>query len=324
VSYYVSLLAVYFVVYALGALAMNLQFGLAGIVNFALIIFEAAGAYAAALVTLGRPTALSGQTYFWGAHWPFPLPLIAATAAGGVLALILGPATMRRMRRDYQAAAMIVLALIANQVVTNDPGLLNGAEGLAGVPQPLAGSLGVNSTTYGWIYVVFALAVGAAIYWVLRRVSLAPFGRALRAVRDDETAAAAAGKSPWRLRMIAFVLGGAIAGLAGGILVEFIGGWSPSGWEYQETFVLLVAVLLGGIGNERGALLGAFLVGIVLLQLSTFLPPVGYPGLIDSLDWVIIGAAWLVVLWVRPRGLLPERTELGLVRLPAVNAIGHS
>jgi ABC-type branched-subunit amino acid transport system permease subunit len=76
--------------------------------------------------------------------------------------------------------------------------------------------------------------------------------------------------------------------------------------------VVLQAVILGGVGNERGALVGAFLVGIVLSEGPRLLPQIGYPGLIDSLEWIVIGAIYLVVLWCRPQGLLPERPALHL------------
>lgn len=315
-SFYLATLAVYLVIYALGAWALNAQFGLGGIVNFAFIVFQSIGAYAAAITTLGNSGSLAGQTYFWGTTWPFPLPLVAGTVAGGVLALVVGPATMRKMRRDYQAAAMLVLALIANQIVTNDAHLLNGAAGLAGVPQPLMTSLGMTLSAYDWLYVAFAAVIAIAAYVMFRRLSFSPFGRTLRALRDDEEAALAVGKNAWGVRMIVFVLGGAVAGLAGALLIEFIGAWSPSAWSYQETFILLVAVILGGTGNEIGVFLGAFLVGIILLQLPSFLPPIGYPGLIDSIQWIVIGVVWILVLWFRPRGLIGEKPNLALARAP--------
>ncbi len=311
-EYYISTVLVYLAVYALGAWALNLQFGLGGIVNFAFIVFEAVGAYVAGVMSLGSSGASLGITYIWGAKLPFPLPLLAGAVAGGLVALVIGPATMRKMRRDYQAAAMLVVAIILNQVVTNAKGIFNGAEGLAGVPSPL--SQYFSASTYPWLYVIWGLFLMLIVYLFLQRLGRSPFGRTLRAIRDDEAAAVALGKNPWATRMTVFVIGGVIGGLAGGLLMEYIGAWGTSAWGYQETFVLVVAVVFGGIGNQRGALIGAALVGVILLQLTLFLPPVGYPGLINSLQWVVIGAAWLVVLWFRPDGILPERAFLGLSR----------
>lgn len=315
-SFYISTIAVYFVVYALGALGLNLQFGLGGIVNFGFIVFEAAGAYAAALTSIGSSAhgvALS-ETYFWGTRLPFPVPLIIATLVGGALALLIGPATMRKMRRDYQAAAMLSFALIANQVVGNTASFLNGGNGLANVPSPLQSKLGLSLNSYHWVYVIWAFVVGAVVYLFCRWISHSPFGRTIRMLRDDEDAAASLGVNAWSVRMRLFVVGGMIAGLTGGLLVEFIGAWSPGAWSYQETFVLLQAVILGGVGSEIGAVFGAFIVGVVLLQIPSFFPAIGYPGLIDSLQWIVIGLAYLLVLWFAPQGTFRERTTLGLGR----------
>src|SRR5216684_3323870 len=103
-SFYASTLTVYFFVDVLLAWALNLQFGWAGIPNFALIMFQAAGAYAAAVVSLGPDTGINAfQRYELGSAWPFPLPLVLAIAAGGLLALVVGSFSLRRIRRDYQA-----------------------------------------------------------------------------------------------------------------------------------------------------------------------------------------------------------------------------
>jgi ABC-type branched-subunit amino acid transport system permease subunit len=300
------------VVYALGAWAMNFQFGFGGIVNFAFIIFESAGAYAAAITSLGQAGKTYGEAYFWGAHWPFPMPLVAGAIAGGLLAAVLGIVTMRKIRRDYQAATFLVIAIIANQVVTNATGFLNAGAGLAGVPKPLGEYFSAN--VYQWLYVAGAVVIGIVVFLFFQRIGNSPFGRTLRALRDNENAAAAVGKNLWGTRMIAFIVGGTVAGLAGAILVEYIGAWSPGAWTYTETFVLLVAVIFGGVGNQIGSLIGAFLVGVVLSQLTLFLPAIGYPGLIDSLQWVVISIVWLLVLWFRPKGIVPERPFLNLAK----------
>jgi len=310
-GYYISALAVYLVFYAVGAWTLNLQFGMGGIINFGVIIFEAVGAYAAAVTSIGRSGLALGETYFWGAQWPFPLPLLAGGVAGGALALLLGPAMMRRMRKDYQAAGTLVIAIIASQIVTNDAKLLNGANGLTSVPQPFNQHF-TSPTAYQWTFFAGAAVIALACLLVMQRLSRSPFGRTLRAVRDDEEAAAALGKNAWGTRMIVFVVGGAILGLVGALTVEFITAWSPASYGYQESFDLLVAIFLGGLASQLGAFIGAFIIGVVLLQLTAFLPTIGYPGLTDSLVWVLIGLVWLGILWFRPQGLIPARPALRL------------
>src|SRR5215469_5334180 len=308
-SYYLSTLAVYFFIDLLLAYALNMQLGWGGIPNFALIMFQAAGAYAAAIVSLGPDTGINSfQRYVFGASWPFPLPLVAATVVGGVLAAAVGTFSLRRIRRDYQAAILLIVSLIAIGLVTNVVGFVNGSNGLTGVPRPLTGVLsGLTYDGYQWVYAGWCALAAIGTYWLVARLGKSGWGRALRAVRDNEDAAATIGLNPAGLRMEVFVLGGMITGLSGGLLVQFLASWSPAAWGYAETFAVFTAIILGGVGNNWGVALGTLLVQVIFLQVPTFLPQVGYTGLIDALQWVLIGALWLVCLAIRPRGLIPER-----------------
>ena len=308
-SYYLSTLAVYFFIDLLLAYALNLQFGWGGIPNFALIMFQAAGAYAASVVSLGPDTGINAfQRYALGAAWPFPLPLVAATVTGGVLAVVVGSFSLRRIRRDYQAAILLIVSLIATGLVTNVVGFVNGSNGLTGVPRPLSGVLsGLTYDGYQWVYAAWCAVLAAGGYLLVARMGRSGWGRALRAVRDHEDAAATIGLNPAGLRMQAFVVAGMIAALSGGLLVEFLASWSPAAWGYAETFAVFTAIILGGVGNNWGVALGTLLVQVIFLQVPTFLPQVGYTGLVDALQWVLIGVLWLACLALRPRGLIPER-----------------
>ena len=308
-SFYLSTLVVYFFIDALLAWALNLQYGWAGIPNFALIMFQAIGAYAAAVVSLGPDNGINSfQRYVFGASWPFPLPLVAAVVAGGLLALVVGSFSLRRIRRDYQAAILLIVSLIAIGLVSNVVGLVNGSNGLTGIPKPLSGVLAsLNYDNYQWVYAAWTGVIAVAVYLLVARLGRSGWGRALRAVRDHEDAAATISLNPAGLRMQALVLGGMIAALSGGLLVEFLAAWSPAAWGYAETFAVFTAIILGGVGNNWGVVLGTLLVQVIFLQVPTFLPEVGYTGLIDALQWVLIGILWLACLAIRPRGLLPER-----------------
>ena len=334
-SYYLSTILVYLGVDVLAAWALNIQFGWAGVPNFAFIIFQAIGAYAAAVVSLGPDSgANSFQRYIVGASLPFPLPLLVAGAAGGALALIVGVIATLRLRRDYQAAVFLLIALIASQVISGDVGLFNGSNGLAAVPQPLAGTLSSLSLgEYQWVYAGFTTVVALVVLVVIRRIGHSGWQRALRASRDDEAAASALGLNVAAMRLQVFVVGGVIAGLSGGLLVGFITAWSPGGWGYAETFAILTGIILGGVSNDWGVLLGTFLVQIVFIEVPSFLPEFGYPGLIDKLEWIVIGFMWLAVLMLRPRGIIPERryrakldsaTEDARYTLPAGAGVGGS
>jgi ABC-type branched-subunit amino acid transport system ATPase component/ABC-type branched-subunit amino acid transport system permease subunit len=317
-SFYLSTLLVYFFIDALLAWALNLQYGWAGIPNFALIMFQAVGAYAAAVVSLGPDSGINSfQRYVFGASWPFPLPLVAAVVAGGVLALVIGSFSLRRIRRDYQAAVLLIVSLIAIGLVSNVVGLVNGSNGLTGIPKPLSGVLAsLSYDNYQWVYAAWTGVIAVAVYLLVARLGRSGWGRALRAVRDHEDAAATISLNPAGLRMQAFVLGGMIAGLSGGLLVEFLAAWSPAAWGYAETFAVFTSIILGGVGNNWGVVLGTLLVQVIFLQVPTFLPEVGYTGLIDALQWVLIGILWLACLAIRPRGILPER-RYRAVQVPA-------
>ena len=305
-QFYVSTLLVFWGVNTIAAWGLNLQFGISGVMNFAYIVFQAAGAYTAAVLTLGPASPNGYQHYVGGATLPFPLPLIAATAVGALLAVPIGLIGLRRLRSDYQAMIFLVIALIATDLAESQSGLVNGTSGLFQIPQPLASQLNLSSIGYQWFYVGLAAAICLLVYAVVHRVTGSPLGRSLRAMRDSPEAAAAVGKDVARLRMLVFVLGGGIAGLSGGLLAEYISAWAPGSWLYPETFVYLAAVIIGGRGNNFGVMVGALLVP-GFGEVTRFFPHLVDPQISAALEWMGIGAFMLVFLWFWPRGIFPER-----------------
>jgi ABC-type branched-subunit amino acid transport system permease subunit len=306
-QFYIATLIIYSFVYIIAAAGLNLQFGVAGVYNFAFIIFQAAGAYCTAVLTLGSPSANGGfQHYMLGLQLPFPLPLLISGVVAGLLGVGLGALTVRRLRADYLAIVMLVISLIATGVVTDYQGLFNGATGLSLVPQPFA-SLTSNLVVYDWLYAIFAGIVCALVLVATRVLIESPLGRSLRAVRENENAAAALGKNVTALRLLVFGIGGAIAGISGSVLVAFTQAWSPESWLYAETFVLFTALIVGGVGSNLGPVIGAVLVPVVLAEGSRYLPQFGPPTLVPSLEWITIGVVLLGFLWFWPRGIVPER-----------------
>jgi branched-chain amino acid transport system permease protein len=265
------------------------------------------GAYAAAVVSLGPDSPDNFQHYMFGASWPFPLPILAGGAAAGVLSLVVGVISLRRLRSDYQAMVMLVLSLIATLVASNWTGLVNGPAGLATVPQPLFDQLNLPQLDYQWVYVGWTFFLTVLTFLFVRGITSSPLGRTLRAMRDNERAAAALGKSVIRLRLLIFVVGGVIAGMSGAVFVEFIQAWSPGSWLYPETFVFLAAILVGGAANNWGVMVGTLLVPVGFLEATRFLPPIFYDGFIEAMQWVCVGLLILAFLWFRPQGLFPER-----------------
>ncbi len=306
-QFYAATLIIYSFVYIIAAAGLNLQFGLTGVYNFAFIVFQAAGAYCTAVLSLGPSSAAGGfQSYILGLHLPFPVPLLASAVVAGLLGVGLGALTVRRLRADYLAIVMLVISLIATGVITDYQGLFNGAAGLALIPQPFA-SLTSNTIVYDWLYALVAGVVCALVLLATRMMVESPLGRSLRAVRENENAAAALGKNVTGLRLLVFGVGGALAGISGSLLVSFTQAWSPSSWLYAETFVLFTALIVGGAGSNLGPVVGAVLVPVVLAEGSRYLPQFGPPTLVPSLEWITIGVILLVFLWFWPSGIVPER-----------------
>ena len=307
-EYYLIVLLVYLGTDLLAAWGLNLEFGVAGVANLAFIVTIAAGAYMYVICTLPSPAAGGGfQQYIGGFNLPFPIAVVAAAVAGSVAGVLIGITGLKRLRQDYQAVAMLVVSLMAATIVSADTPLLNGNAGLVLLPQfgPFSD---LDPEVQHWAYVAVVLLACVVGYVVLRRFSTGPIGRTFRAMRDDEQAAAAIGKDIVVLRLVVQAVGGALGGVSGALLVAFISGWSPGAWAYIETLALLTAVIVGGMGNDRGVSIGTFVVAILLLQGVQFLPEISFRiGLKEDLGWIVLGTLTIVFIWVRPQGILPER-----------------
>ena len=312
-SYYLINLLIYAAVDAMACLGLSQQFGVAGVTNFGFIIFQAAGGYTAAVLALPSDSANGGfQSYIGGWNLPFPVPWIGAAVVGGLIALPFTFLVGRRLRGDFAAVGLLVTAVLLNLLVTNYRPLLNGDAGVSLIPQPLQGEYNPQSSGYQWVLAAVAIVLCAAVYLLVRRITESPYGRSLRAMRDNDTVADSLGKNLLSLRTAMLVTGGAIAGLSGGILVSYITTWSPAAWGYAETVVLFAAVIIGGAGNHRGAIVGAILVPVGFEEITRYIPTSNNlpPNLIPSLQWVAIGLLIVVFLWFRPQGILPERKRL--------------
>ncbi|MGA7173664.1 MAG: branched-chain amino acid ABC transporter ATP-binding protein/permease [Candidatus Dormiibacterota bacterium] len=305
--FYLANLLVYGGVDAIACLGLSMQFGVGGVSNFGYIIFQAAGAYTAAVLSLPSDHANGGfQSYIGGFGLPFPIPWIGAALAGGLVALPFTLLVGRRLTGQVAAIGLLVTAVMANLLVNNFVPLFNGAAGLSLVPQPLQNVVNPQSQAYQWVYGVVGVLIAVGVYFLFRRLTESPYGRSLRAMRDNSPVADALGKDLLSLRTAMLVVGGMAAGLSGGILVGFITLWSPGAWGYAETIVLFAAVIIGGTGNHKGAILGAILVPLGFEEATRFIPAIGAPGLIPALQWVAIGVLIVTFLWFRPQGIIPE------------------
>lgn len=306
-QYYLLTLLVFFGVNTIACWSLNLQYGVGGVMNFAFIMFQSIGAYISGVLTLGPSTGASFQQYILGATLPFPLPWLLAAAAGGALAWVVGSFALRPARRDFQAMVMLVVSLIASTLVLTEASWFNGQNGIAAIPKPFQSRLNLAEVPYGWFYVAMTAVVVVLVYGLVHRLTSSPWGRRLRAMREHPDALASLGVNVRAESMKVYVLGGALAALSGAILVQFIGAWSPGSWSTGETFLYFVAIIVGGVGNNFGAMLGAAVVLGVFEESLRYLPSFGYAGVAEAVQFMLLGVLILLFLWFRPSGLVPER-----------------
>jgi branched-chain amino acid transport system permease protein len=295
---YLIAMAVSAGIYALMALGVNVIWGLAGMVNLGLVGFFAVGAYVSALLTLkaGLPIAAGMAA---GA---------LATAAVGVLVALITV----RLRGDYLAIVTLGFAESIRIVASNTIWLTNGTDGISGIAGPWRGSL--SPAAFNLLYLGVVGVIVALAYVLAERLRASPFGRVLRAIRDDEQVAAVAGKHVALFKVKAFAIGAGALGLAGALYAHYTSYIAPDIFVPLFTLYIKLALLAGGLGNNRGAVLGA--VGIVFLLESTrFLIPL-VPGVSAvqgaAVRELMIAVLLIVMLRYKPKGLVPEQ----LPRIP--------
>jgi ABC-type branched-subunit amino acid transport system permease subunit len=322
--YYVFTLLFFLFDYFILAMGLNIQYGETGILNFAYIGFVAIGAYMTGVA--GMPNAgTSGQHYILGLGLPFPVNLIIGGLSASALALIVALITLRRLRTDYLAMVLFSLSLVLYDICNNFIPLFNGADGLYNVPEPFASALKLTTNSFVPFFAGVAGVVSLIMWFFMSRVTRSPLGRTLRAIRDDPTVASALGKGVFRYQLTSLLVGSFYAGIGGGLIIQFGGSFNPTAWLPGETFVIFAVIIVGGVGNNVGMIVGALLVETLLVHLPALLPAIpGRPGLIENIDAMVIGILLMVMLWFRPQGMVPERVRRSKYLLPEFATSGAS
>jgi branched-chain amino acid transport system permease protein len=268
--------------------ALNVQWGQAGMLNFGLAGFYGIGAYTAAILSKAGIDGLTAT--------------VAAMAMTAALSALVSLATLK-LREDYLAITTLAFAELVRLVLTNETWLTGGTNGIRDIPRPLIGLVGGDQ--YELFFLLLCLALVAATYLVLDRIIRSPFGRALRAVREDDVVAATLGKNVLALRVKAFAIGGAVIGLAGALHAYYFTYIDPGEFAGFVTVYAFMAVIVGGKGSNRGLLLGACTV-MVLLEGTRFLKdfvPLLSAQQAASLRLALIGAGLVLILIFRPEGI---------------------
>jgi branched-chain amino acid transport system permease protein len=271
--------------------ALNVQWGQAGMINFGLAGFYGVGAYTAAILSKNGADGFTAT--------------VAAIAMTAGLSALVSLATLK-LREDYLAITTLAFSELVRLVLTNETWLTGGANGIRDIPRPLIGLVGGEG--YELFFLLLCLVLVAATYLVLERIIRSPFGRALRAVREDDIVAATLGKNVLALRVKAFAIGGAVIGLAGALHAYYFTYIDPGEFAGFVTVYAFMAVIVGGKGSNRGLLLGACTV-MILLEGTRFLKdfvPFLSAQQAASLRLMLIGAGLVLILIFRPDGISSE------------------
>jgi branched-chain amino acid transport system permease protein len=279
-------------IYALMALGMNVIWGMAGLINLGLVGFFAVGAYTSALLTLKIGL-------------PIPVGILAAIVASALVGVFVALITVR-LRGDYLAIVTLGFAETMRVVMSNEIWLANGTDGLSGIPGPFRQALGPHY--FNLMFLGILIVVVTLLFVLVHRLAQAPFGRVLRAIRDDEQVVQVAGKNVLVFKVKAFAFGTAALGLAGALYAHFTSYIAPDLFAPLLTLYIKLSLLAGGLGNSLGAVVGAILVVFFLEATRFIVPYVPYVSAVQAaaLREVLIAVALLAVLRFYARGLIPE------------------
>ena len=291
-------------IYAVLCLALNIQWGLGGLFNAGIAGFFAVGAYASAILTSPAVEDRVG-----GFDLPIPVGLAAAALVSGVTGWAVARICVR-LKSDYLAMASIGIAEILRLMIVNEDWLTNGSLGISNIPRPYEEMF--DGRTADLIYLAMVWAVVAVVYIIGQRLYDSPWGRTLRAIRDNEDAARAAGKDVERFRVETFVIGAALMGVAGGLTAHYFKFLSPSATEpLVITFLVWVMLITGGSGNTKGAIAGGLLIWAIwsMTEIVTnqLLPP-EWTTRSSYIRMLLIGLLLQIVLQRYRAGLFPERS----------------
>ncbi len=300
--------------YVLLALGLNIVVGYAGLLDLGYVAFFAVGAYCYALLSSPQ----------FNLHWPLwvLLPLGAMVAA--CFGVLLGTPTLR-LRGDYLAIVTLGFGEIIRIFLNNlgaPVNITNGPQGVSGIDSLSVGSYNLGQT-HRWGFFEFVPVVNAYYLFLIgvllaivfsHRLERSRIGRAWAAIREDEIAAASMGINTRNLKLLAFAMGASMGGLSGGLFAGFQGFVSPESFTLMESVMILCMVVLGGMGNIAGVVLGAVLLSVLPEALRAAGPlQQEWLGRVvldpSNLRLLMFGCALVLMMLLRPEGLLPARAR---------------
>ncbi len=273
-------------IYSILSLSLNLLAGYTGILSIAHAAFYGVGAYVTALMALNYNT-------------PFLLNLVLAVAAAAVLGALVGIPSLR-IKDDYFIIATFAFQVITFSVMNNFVKLTGGPMGLPGIPQPAVLGFTVSNHT-GFLLLTAVLYLFT--YFTCSKMVNSPFGRVLKAIREDEVFALSLGKNITRFKVKVFMVSSGLAAVAGCIYATYISFIDPTSFTVMESIFIISIVIIGGAGNLRGSVLGA----VLLVTLPELLRFVGLPNSIAAnIRQILYGSLLVAFMLRRPKGLVGE------------------
>ena len=299
-------------IYSIFALGLNIHWGYTGLFNIGIAGFFAIGAYTSAILTTPPPDSAQFEDFIFGGNWAqvgaldlgidawFILALAAAGLSCALVALVIGYVTLR-LNDDYLAIATLGIAEAVRLFFLNEKWVANGSRGLYRIPEFL-GDL-ISPERYDYLYAVVVLLILAILFMAARRAVNSPWGRVLKAIREDEVAASASGKNVFNFKLQSFIFGAVIMGIGGALYAHHIRFLAPPTFDpLLATFVIWAMLMVGGTGNNLGAIIGAFVVWGIWTG-TQFLPGVFSD---PNFRFFMIGVLIVAVMLIRPNGLLGE------------------
>lgn len=283
---YLFHLLIILAIYSILAVSLNLMWGVAGLLSLGHAAFFGIGAYTSALlgIKLGFPFL-----------WATAVGALAAMAAG----VIMGALTLR-LGEDYFILAILAFQIVIYSVIHNWVDMTRGPFGLYGIPRPTLLSLRIEATQQ---YLALTAATALILYLVARRLVASPFGRVLRAMREDEVATLVLGKNLVLFKLTTFAVASGFAAIAGSLFAFYFTTLHPYSFTLGESLLLLAIVILGGSGSLKGSLLGV----ILLLLIPEGLRFLRLPGdVAGALQQMVYGGLLWGFMVFRPQGLIGE------------------
>lgn len=285
------LILIYAGIYALMALGQNIITGYGGMLSLTQAGFFAIGSYATAILA----------TRFGWSFWA-TLPIAALLSA--FFGLLIGLPTLR-LKGDYLAIATLGFGEIVRNVLNNWDKVTNGPMGIQKIPMPVLFGFTINPyKKYAFLFVLFITVLIA--YFLFQRLARSRMGRALTAVREDEIATQSMGINITKYKVCAFILGASVAGIAGSFQAVFTLSVTPGTYTFMVSIMVLCMVVLGGMGNFKASILGAFIIQLIsyfpqLTGLSSVIPP--------QFKQILFGLILVVMMIWRPQGLLGRESN---------------